>query len=135
MAGRRPRFVQSSVVSRRERGWRSGYRCAVDWREDVWSRFKMDVPGYVLIWIAITAIAVVLQRLDGRGSGNPMAVVLATAVLGVALAPLLWMRTERPVYTGRYGPRRTFALIGVGCLWAAVALVGGLFVLALLGIE
>ena len=107
----------------------------MNWREEVWSRFRKDLPGYVLIWIAITAIALLLTRLDGRGSGNPMAVVLAMAVLGVALLPLTWMRGERPVVTGPHAARRTFALIGIGCLWAAVALVAGVFVLALIGIE
>ena len=107
----------------------------MDWREDVWSRFRKDLPGYVLIWVGITAIAVVLQRLDGRGSGNPIDVVLGMAVLGVALLPLTWMRGERPVLIGPHATRRTFALIGIGCLWAAVALVAGVFVLARLGIE
>jgi hypothetical protein len=69
----------------------------VDWREDVWPRFRKDLPGYILISIAITAIGLVLQRLDGRGSGNPGAVVIAMGALGVALLPLTWMRGERPV--------------------------------------
>ena len=108
----------------------------MDWREDVWSRFRKDLPGYVLIWVGITAIAVVLQRLDGRGSGNPIDVVLGMAVLGVALTPLVWIRYEIPLIRGReHALRRTFAVIGFGCLWAVIALVGGIFVLALIGID
>lgn len=107
----------------------------MDWREDVWSRFRKDLPGYVLIWVGITAIAVVLQRLDGRGTTNPIEIVIYMAVIGVAVFPLVWIRYEILLIRGsEHAVRRTFAVFGLGCLWAAVALVGGIFVLALIGI-
>ena len=108
----------------------------MDWRGDVWERFRKDLPGLVLIWVAVTAIAVVLQVIDGRGTTNPIEIVLALAVLGVAMTPLIWIRYEIPLIRGReHATRRAFAVIGFGCLWAVVALVGGFVVLALLGIE
>jgi hypothetical protein len=54
----------------------------MDWREDVWSRFRK-------LWPGVTAIAVVLQMLDGRGTTNPIDIVIYMAVIGVSLTPLL----------------------------------------------
>ena len=108
----------------------------MDWREDVWSRFRKDLPGLVLLWAGVTAIAVVLQMLDGRGTTDPIDIIIYMAVIGVALTPLVWIRYEIPLIRGReHALRRTFAVIGFGCLWAVVALVGGIFVLALIGID
>ena len=108
----------------------------MDWREDVWSRFRKDLPGLGLIWAAVTAIAVVLQMLDGRGTTNAIEIVIVMSLLGVAVTPLLWVRYEIPLIRGRqHALGRTFAVIGLGCLWAVVALIGGFFVLAMIGIE
>ena len=108
----------------------------VDWRDDVWRRFREDLPGFAVIWVGVMAIAVVLQMIDGRGSSNPFEVVLAMTVMALALTPVIWIRHEIPLIRGRHhSTRRTFAVIGVGCLWAVVALLGGTFLLALLGIQ
>ena len=106
------------------------------WRDDVWQRFRRDMPGLTLIWAAVIAIAVVLQMIDGRATTNPFEIVVGMALMGLALTPLIWIRHEIPLIRGRqHATRRAFAVIGFGCLWAVVALVGGFFVLTLLGIE
>ena len=108
----------------------------MDRGEDVWSRFRRDLPGYVLIWAAVTVIAVVLQRIDGRGTTNPVDIVLAMSIVGIALAPVVWLRHTIPVFaSGPHATRRTFAVIGLGCLWTIVALVVGFFALTLIGVR
>jgi hypothetical protein len=108
----------------------------MDRGEDVWSRFRRDLPGYILIWTAVTVIAVVLQRIDGRGTTNPLDVVLAMSIVGIAVVPLVWLRYAIPVFaSGEHATRRTFAVIGLGCLWTVVALFVGFFGLTLLGIR
>jgi hypothetical protein len=108
----------------------------MDRGEDAWSRFRGDLPGYVLIWAAVTVIALVLQRIDGRGTTNPVDIVLAMAIIGVALVPLLWLRYAISGFaSGQHAMRRTFAAVGLGCLWTVVALVIGFFALTLFGIR
>jgi hypothetical protein len=100
------------------------------------SRFRRDLPGYVLLWVAVTAIAVVLQVVDGRGTTNPFEVALAMSIIGVALVPLVWLRHAIPVFAAGDQPmRRTVEVIGAGCLWTVVALGVGFFALTLIGIR
>ena len=106
----------------------------MDWRGDVWQRFRKDLPGLVLIWIAVIAIAIIVQTIDGRGTSNPVEIVLAMSVLGVAMTPIIWIRHEIPLIRGRHhATRHALAVVGLGCLWAIVALVGGFVLLTLLG--
>ena len=109
----------------------------MDWRDDVWQRFRKDLPGLVLIWVALTVIAVAIEVLSGdRRSTNPLATGLGVIVLGVALTPLIWIRHEIPLIRGRqHAIRRGFAVVGLGCLWSIVALVVAVWLLALLGVE
>jgi hypothetical protein len=66
---------------------------------------------------------------------NPIGIVIVMILIGVSLLPLVWIRYEIPLIRGRpHALRRTFAVIGFGCIWAVVALIGGFFVLALIGI-
>lgn len=108
----------------------------MDSRGDVWERFRRDLPGLALLWVAVTAIAVVLQTIDGRGTTNPIAIVLAMTLMGLALTPLVWIRHEIPLLRDRRHPaRRATAVVGFGCLWTVVVLLGGFFVLTLLGVQ
>ena len=109
----------------------------MDWRDDVWRRFRDDLPGLVLIWAALTVIAIAIEELGGDSrSTNPLATGLGVLVLGVALTPLIWIRHEIPLIHGRqHGLRRGFAVVGLGCLWSIVALVVGVWLLALFGVK
>ena len=109
----------------------------MDWRDDVWQRFRRDLPGLVLIWVALTVIAIAIEVLGGdRRSTNPWATGLGVLVLGVALTPLIWIRHEIPLIRGRqHAILRGFAVVGLGCLWSIVALVGGVWLLTLFGVD
>lgn len=109
----------------------------MDWRDDVWQRFRKDLPGLVLIWVAVATIVIGLEVFGGGGRNpNLLATALGVLILGVAMTPLIWMRYEIPLIRGRdRAVRRAFAVIGVGCLWSVVALVVGVWLLAALGIE
>jgi hypothetical protein len=109
----------------------------VDWRDDVWQRFRRDLPGLVLIWVALTVIAIAIEVLGGDSrTTNPLATGLGVLVLGVALTPLIWMRHEIPLIRGRdRAVPRAFAVIGLGCLWSVVALVIGVWLLAAFGVD
>ncbi len=89
----------------------------------------------VVIWVVV-AIAIPIW---GAIQGEPVDLpgwLLAGAVLGVALTPLIWMRWEIPLIRGRArSVRRSMATIGVGCLWAIVVLVVGAGILAALGLD
>ena len=59
----------------------------MDWRDDVWQRFRKDLPGLVLIWVALTVIAIAIEVLGGdRRSTTALATGLGVIVLGVAAA-------------------------------------------------
>ena len=107
----------------------------MDWREDIWDRFRRDLPGMLLIWAVVVAAVVGIELVTG-GEPDPVALFASSIVVGVATTPLRWMRYERPVVRpGERQFRRTLALVGIGCLWAVVALLAGVFVIALLGFE
>ena len=107
----------------------------MDWREDVWDRFRRDLPGLLLIWVVVLAAVVGIEIARG-GEIDPAALFAGVIVLGVAITPLLWMRYERPVVRGKERRlRRTLAVVGVGCLWAVVALLAGASVIAQFGVE
>lgn len=107
----------------------------MDWREDVWDRFRRDLPDLILIWTVVIAAVVGIEFVSG-GAIDPVALFAGTIVVGVAITPLMWMRYERPVVRpGERQLRRTLALVGIGCLWAVAALLAGVLVIALLGFE
>jgi hypothetical protein len=109
----------------------------VDWREDVWQRFRKDLPGLILIWVALIAIVIALEVFGGVSRNrSPLETARGVLLLGVAVTPLIWIRHEIPLIRGRdHTTRRAFAVIGLGCLWAVVALVVGVWLLALVGVE
>jgi hypothetical protein len=86
------------------------------------------------IWILAGVVSIVWARLadvDLDLGGY----VIAFAVLAVALLPLSWMRYERPLVPGRHSARRSSAVLGLGCLWAVMAMVIGFALLGLLARE
>ena len=109
----------------------------MDWRDDVWQRFRKDLPGLVLIWVALTVIVIAIEVFGGDSrNSNPLETGLGVLVLGVAMTPLIWIRHEIPLIRGRHhAMRRGFTVVGLGCLWSIVALVVGVWILALLGVE
>ena len=109
----------------------------MDWREDVWQRFRKDLPGLVLIWVVLIAIVVAVEEFgDGTRNASPLQTGLGVLILGVAMTPIIWIRHEIPLIRGRqHAIRRRFAVVGLGCLWSVVALVVGVWALAALGIE
>ena len=109
----------------------------MDWREDVWQRFRKDLPGLVLIWVALIAIAVAVEALgDVTRNAGPLEIGLGLLILGVAMTPIIWIRHEIPLIRGRqHATLRGFAVVGLGCLWSVVALVVGVWLLAALGVE
>jgi uncharacterized membrane protein len=107
----------------------------MDWRADVWSRFRAELPFLVVVWALVIAGFVGYDIVRGR-EVDPVALVAAFIVVAVAMTPLIWIRHERPVVrTEERRFRRTLAVVGVGCVWAVVALLAGVVVVALLGID
>lgn len=113
-----------------------GHHSGVHWLEDVWRRFRRELPNLVVpfavVWIVFMVLGFVLVR-----DFDPFVMGIALALLFVAVLPMMWLRYgDQPIVRpAHHRVRRTFALIGLGFLWTAVALVviGG--VLAWLGIE
>ena len=109
----------------------------MDWRDDVWQRFRKDLPGLVLIWVSLIAVAVAVEAFgDVTRNASPLETGLGVLILGVAMTPLIWIRYEIPLIRGRqHAIRRGFAVVGLGCLWSIVALVVGVGLLALLEVA
>ena len=57
----------------------------MDWRDDVWQRFRKDLPGLVLIWVALIAIVVAVEAFgDVTRNASPLQTALGVVILGVA---------------------------------------------------
>ena len=107
----------------------------MDWREDVWSRFRAELPFLIILWALVIAGFLGYNIVRGEGV-DPVGLVAGFIVVAAAMTPLIWIRYERPVVrTEERRFQRTLAVVGVGCVWAVIALLAGVVVVALLGID
>jgi len=107
----------------------------MDWRSEVWRRFRRDLPGMVAIWVVVAIAVAAWGAIQGELVDLP-GLLLALVVLGIALTPLIWMRYEIPLVRGRQRTvRRSLGTVGVGCLWAVIVLVVGFSILGALGLD
>jgi hypothetical protein len=108
----------------------------MDWLGDVLGRFRRDLRSLVVIWIAVIVCVVGYGVVTGGSIDNPVGLLLGMLVLGIAMAPIQWIRYEQPLVRGRHNAgRRTVAVVGLGCLWAVVALFVGAALIGALGVE
>jgi hypothetical protein len=107
----------------------------MSWLGGLLTRFRRDLPVFVALWIVVLVGLIVLDLVAGGEYGGPVEIAAGLFLLAVALTPVIWLRWESPVLSGRHATRRTFAALGLALLWAAGVLVLGVAVLGALGIE
>jgi hypothetical protein len=107
----------------------------MDWLTDVVARFRRELPLTIAIW-AIVTIVLSFVFVEAEHDRPPEGFVAGMVMLAIALGPLAWMRWEHPlVRTSHHRFRRTLAVWILGCVWAALAVIASVIVLAVFGLD
>jgi uncharacterized membrane protein YidH (DUF202 family) len=107
----------------------------MDWLTDVVARFRRELPLTIAIWTIVT-IVLTFVFVNVQHDRPPEGFVGGMVMLAIALGPLAWMRWEHPLVRTRYHRyRRTLAVWILGCVWAVLALIASVIVLAIFGLD